>query len=274
MSEAHDGTAEAAPEDTAAALDTGAEDQTQAQGDEQSGEDAAAAEEGEGQAERPKPKPSAQERISELTAARRQAERDRDFYREQFEQAQRGRQPADEAHQPTEDAEPDPANYEHGELDARFIREHATYHATKTFREEQAKAESQNRARSALQTFDQRAAEQFPEGEPDGLAKLRSLPKLSFAIQEVLFDSEIGPKLADHLGSNPRELSRISALSPLQQARELTKLELKLASPPAPTAKTATDAPTPTPTVRGSGGRFTVAADTEDFAAFQKGFGG
>jgi hypothetical protein len=54
--------------------------------------------------------------------------------------------------------------------------------------------------------------------------------------------------------------------------RELTLLEARLTPatgskvPP----KTATDAPEPPPTARGSNGQFKVAGDTGDFAAFEK----
>lgn len=274
MTDETQGAPEGVADDTAAALDTAAETTAAPVAD--TGEDAAAAtDDGEGHA--PKPKQTAQERIAELTRARREAERqservarDAEYWREQ---ALRN-QPAPQAQAAPADAgEPDPNAYEHGELDVRFIRDHATYHAKKAFREEAAQHAQQTRTQTALQTFDQKVAQDYPDGEPDGIQHLRRLPALSSVITEVILDSEIGPKLADHLGQNARELARISALPPIQQARELTKLELKLATPPAPTAKTATDAPAPTPQVRGSSGRFTVAADTNDFAAFEKQFG-
>jgi hypothetical protein len=130
-------------------------------------------------------------------------------------------------------------------------------------------AQANARAQTAIQTFEQRVEAQFPDGEPEGLTRLRDLKALPPAVTELIMDSEIGPKLADHLGNNIRELNRISALPPLQQAREITKLEMKLADPPAPIPKTATDAPEPAPTLRGAGGRFKVAPDTADFAAFE-----
>lgn len=267
------GTPEGVTEDTAADQLEGADtDETLAQGDEQSGDDAAA-ETDDGEGDQPKPKKSASERIAEVTKARREAERvadqarrDAEYWREQALR----QQPQPKAQEPQEDGEPDPANYEHGELDARFIREHATYHARQTFREEQARHAQQSRVQTALQTFEQRLGEQFPDGEPEGVRRLRALPQLPGAVQEAILDSEVGPKLADHLGQNTRELNRISALPPLQQARELAKLELKLAPKPAPSAKTVTDAPEPAQQVRGAGGRFGVAPDTTDFAAFEK----
>jgi hypothetical protein len=55
--------------------------------------------------------------------------------------------------------------------------------------------------------------------------------------------SEIGPDLAYHLGANPKEAERISRLPPILQAKEIGKLEAKLATNP-PVKKT-TSAPTP-----------------------------
>jgi hypothetical protein len=55
--------------------------------------------------------------------------------------------------------------------------------------------------------------------------------------------SDIGPEVAYHLGANPKEAERIARLSPILQAKEIGKLEAKLASDP-PVKKTS-NAPTP-----------------------------
>jgi hypothetical protein len=55
--------------------------------------------------------------------------------------------------------------------------------------------------------------------------------------------SDIGPEVAYHLGANPKEAERISRLSPILQAKEIGKLEAKLASDP-PVKKTS-NAPSP-----------------------------
>lgn len=60
---------------------------------------------------------------------------------------------------------------------------------------------------------------------------------------EAIQSSEIGPDLAYYLGSNPKEAARISQLSPIQQGRELGKIEVKLATTP-PVKKTSS-APAP-----------------------------
>lgn len=260
MSEPIEGAAEAGAED--AVLET-QDDVVETPGD-----DAAAAEEG--QAEQPKPKKTARERIDELTAARREAEREAEYWRAKaLQPAQEARRPQAEA--ATEEPEPDPADYEYGELDVNFIRDIARHEMRREFREELAQRDMWQSVQTRLEAFNRKVVEQFPDGEPDGLVALRALPSLSQAVTDVILASDNGPKLADHLGKNPRELNRLSALPPHLQAYELAKIETRLSATPA--AKTATDAPPPTPQVRGAGGRFSTPPDTTDFAAFDKAYG-
>src|SRR5512137_1572965 len=70
-------------------------------------------------------------------------------------------------------------------------------------------------------------------------------PKLRITdvMAETIQHSEIGPDLAYWLGSNPKEADRIARLSPIMQAREIGKIEAKLADNP-PVKKT-TSAPSP-----------------------------
>lgn len=74
------------------------------------------------------------------------------------------------------------------------------------------------------------------------------------AIQQVLLTSEMGPALMYSLAKNPAELARISALPPLEAAREIGRLEAKASVTPAPKAptKTATRPPAPPTSVNGS----------------------
>ena len=60
--------------------------------------------------------------------------------------------------------------------------------------------------------------------------------RITEAMAEVIRSSEIGPDLAYHLGSNPKEADRISRLSPFLQAKEVGKLEARLTADP-PTKK-------------------------------------
>ena len=70
-------------------------------------------------------------------------------------------------------------------------------------------------------------------------------PKLQITntMAESIQSSDNGPDLAYWLGSNPKEAERISRLSPLMQAKEIGRIEARVADNP-PVKKT-TSAPTP-----------------------------
>lgn len=262
MSEALDGAVEAAAEDVSLVQ--------QVETSETPGDDAAA-ETVEVEAEQPKPKKTVKERIDELTWKLRETERREAALLDRLQRpatAHEARQP--QAQAANEDPEPDPADYEHGELDVAYIRDITRREARLEFRREQADLDARRAIQTKRTTFDQRVVEQFPDGEPEGLARLKTLPSLSEAIADVILTSETGPKLADYLGTHITELNRLSALAPHLQAYELAKIESKLAAATPPSPKIVTDAPEPPPRARGAGGQFKVSADTDDFAAFEK----
>jgi len=227
------------------------------------GDDAAAATD-ETPAPAPKVKKSAQERIDELTAARREAEREAEYWRSRATQAP---QTAPQAQ--TGDGKPDPADFTDGAYDPAYIDAMTDWKAEQAVEKRFSQREAQSRVQSAVEAFDAKVAAEYPDGEPAGITALRRAPVLPQTIVDLVTTSEVGPKLAEHLGDNPRDLARLSALAPHLQGRELAKLEQKLAGPLAIPPKTATDAPEPAPTLRGNGGRFKVAPDTQDFAAFE-----
>ena len=70
-------------------------------------------------------------------------------------------------------------------------------------------------------------------------------PKLRITdvMAESIQSSENGPDLAYWLGSNPKEAERISRMSPMLQAKEIGKIEVRLADNPP--VKKSTSAPTP-----------------------------
>lgn len=266
MSEAPDGAATAAPEDTSAADQV--TEETQAQGDdEQPGDDAPAPE-----TETPEQarKRTARERVEQAVARQREAEREAEFWKSKALQTT-PTQPAQEAQQlPQGDDRPAREDYDN---DFDFIEALTDWKADRAAERIAAQSRQQEQARSARQNFETRKAALFPNGDPDGLQRFLSIPTLPVAVIEIVGESDIGPKIADHLGANPAELRRLEAMSPIQQARELTRIEHRLSEPAKPTPKTATHAPDPPPQVRGAGGRFTVAPDTDDFTAFEKQYG-
>jgi hypothetical protein len=67
--------------------------------------------------------------------------------------------------------------------------------------------------------------------------------RITNVMAETIQASEVGPDLAYYLGSNPKEAERIAKLSPYLQAKEIGKIEVKLADNP-PVKKTSS-APAP-----------------------------
>lgn len=78
---------------------------------------------------------------------------------------------------------------------------------------------------------------------------------------ETIQASEIGPEVAYYLGSNPKEADRIARLPPFLQAKEIGRIEAKLADNPP--VKKSSSAPTPITPVTPRGGNARVL-DTTD----------
>ena len=79
---------------------------------------------------------------------------------------------------------------------------------------------------------------------------------------QTIQSSDNGPDVIYWLGSNPKEAGRIAALPPILQAREIGKIEAKLAASP-PVKKTST-APTPIAPIASSRSAGKPAFDTTD----------
>jgi len=101
--------------------------------------------------------------------------------------------------------------------------------------------------------------EAYHDREEDARSKYEDFEQVAYnpklPITEVMAEtiqmSDVGPDLAYYLGSNPREAQRISQLSPYSQAKEIGKLEAKLASEPV--LKKTTSAPPPIAPISGRG---------------------
>lgn len=239
------------------------------------------------EAEQPaKKKQTAQERIDEVTRARREAEREAKYWRDVAEG--RIKPAASGAEQRPEEAKaPNPDDFDLGETDPAYIKAVIAHEVKKGVdaakqgmaqdlhvqAEERAWEARQDAARSDFADYDQVVNSTDAEGAPKW--------PCSMDMAAAIRTSDAGGYLAYHLASNPEEARRISALDPHSQVRELGKLEAKLeaarapkADPEQPKPKTATSAPKPPENqARGAGGRFEVAPDTDDFAAFEAQYG-
>lgn len=218
------------------------------------GDEAAAEPELEGEGERShKPKKTAQDRFDELTRARREAEREAEYWRAKALESQK---PPEPQAQPKQDAEPDPADYQFGETDARYIKDLAKYEARQELAyafQAQRQMEEQTRV---LTSHQQREAE-FAKANPDyERAVYRPDLPMTPAMAEAILQSDNGPAIAYTLANDPGEARRISGLNPLAQALEIGRLGASLKGPAPQVAKTVSTAPAPPPQLRTARGTF------------------
>ena len=85
--------------------------------------------------------------------------------------------------------------------------------------------------------------------------------KITTVMAQTIQASDVGPDVAYYLGLNPKEADRISRLSPILQAKEIGKIEAKVAS--SPPVKKPSNAPAPIQPVAASSSRG-PAYDTTD----------
>lgn len=85
--------------------------------------------------------------------------------------------------------------------------------------------------------------------------------RITDVMAETIQTSDAGPDVAYFLGSNPKEADRIARLPPILQAKEIGKIEARLASDPPVRKSSSAPSPISPVTARGSG---SPAYDTTD----------
>jgi hypothetical protein len=124
--------------------------------------------------------------------------------------------------------------------------------ATRKAEELLAKRELERQKMDLLEAYHDR--EEEARGKYDDFEQVAYNPKLpiSNAMAETIQASDIGPDIAYYLGSNPKEAARIASLnSPILQAKEIGRIEAKIASEPV--FKKTTSAPPPIAPISGRG---------------------
>jgi hypothetical protein len=125
-----------------------------------------------------------------------------------------------------------------------------------------ARREAEREQMALLEAYHDReeaAREKYDDFEQ--VAYNQQLP-ITNVMAQTIQASELGPDIAYYLGANAKEAERISRLPPYLQAKEIGKIEAKLADSPAPVKKT-TSAPPPIKPVTAKG-TSTSIYDTTD----------
>lgn len=235
----------------------------------------------------PEPKPegaSVQERIDELTAGRREAERQvaeerraREALEARIAELEGKGKPADPkaTKERGPDEAPNPDDYEFGEADSKFIADHAAFYALKAVAERQ----NEQAVLTQLENIEtgwkeavgaSEIVEQYPDFE-DVVTKgadtnaWACTPVMALLVKS----STVGPDVAYYLAKNPDESRRIAGLADNEQVLEIGRLEGRYlarresaATAEAPAPKKVTEAPTPPASrSRGAGGQFQAAQD-------------
>lgn len=171
---------------------------------------------------KPKQTPWFQKRIDEVTRDKYEAQRQADYWRGVAE----GRSPAQDVPKvASNDDQPREDQFEDYDAYQRAL--------TKWEVRQELKAEGERtQAASRRDALINKAQAKYADF--DQVVNNPSLP-ITQAMADVILDSEVGPDIAYHLGSNPDEAARIAKLPAHRQAAELGKIEDRLSAPkPAP----------------------------------------
>lgn len=189
-------------------------------------------------------------RIDELTRLRRDAERDRDHWREL---AMRQQQPPTPARQEAPDQ---PKSLKDFNYDERAYQDHlygeARKHAEKAAKEAGERWKAEQEAVQRRAKFDERVA-QFAKSVEDYSEVVTDSTPVSEGMADYLLDSDEAGALMYYLGNNPDEARKLYGLSPAKAGRELTRLEERLVAERKKAAeKPVSQAPPPAPKIEAS----------------------
>lgn len=131
---------------------------------------------------------------------------------------------------------PNPDYYDTAEAYAEALAERKAHELVQ-------QREVQRQQAEVLEAYHER--EEEARTKYDDFEQVAYNPRLpvSDVMAQTIQASDIGPEIAYYLGSNPKEADRIFRLTPLMQAKEIGKIESKLADNPP--VKKSTSAPPP-----------------------------
>jgi hypothetical protein len=225
-----------------------------------------------------------QRRIDKLNQRYTLAQQEAEYWKQQaLKGAQATKQDApkvDQAQAAPSEKEPDPNDFDDH---AKFVRALARWEAKQEIlaeRKAEAEKQQKSRAETEAQRLDREHAERvqafrskhddFDEILQDGLSDVPASP----ALEQVIKSSDNGPELLYELAKDPKEAARIARLAPMALAREIGKLEARIASKASettsPQPKRITNAPKPLTPVNARGGATEKSPDQMNYQEFKK----
>lgn len=248
--------------ETAPAAEAPAADATKAAGSEEPAPE-------ESRDEKGRFKPGVQNRIDELTRARREAEREAEYWKARAQPAAPAK--AAEANQP-----PVRENFE---SDDQYIEAMADYKVDQKLSQREAQQKVVQEQTSKAETWQSKMDAARAEIQDfDAIMEGADFPVANH-VAELIMEHDHGPKLMHHFAQNPAEVEKLNAMSPAKAAFELGKLATKFdAAPDTASSKPAAAAPVskaPPPAGRQVGaGRATTPAlgdlSMDDYIAARK----
>lgn len=275
-------------QDTHSADDGATEDEAKAESEEEPTDD---------NETKAKPKNRYQERINELTAKARQAERERDELLKKLEE--KTNPPKTETNKveenTTQSKAPSPSDknedgtdkYPLGEFDPKYVKDTIQHVLAEERASQEAKAKEEQKLtaeeqyRATLQsTWNDKlelAQERYPDYQEKGQEMLAVFEDIDPAygqyLTDTLMEMDAGPEVFYYLANNLDEAQEIVNAGPRKATIALAKLEAQLAgtkTTESPKIKV-TKAPTPPPQVKGSAvAKASIPLDTDDLDAFSK----
>jgi hypothetical protein len=170
-----------------------------------------------------------QKRIDELTRARREAERQVEYWRGVATQTA----PVEAADKPSRDQFADPDYY------VEALAEWKAEQAVTKVQQQQAAQAAEHARQASWAAREAEAKATMPDY--DAVVPTSTVPVKPHVV-DALMDSEAGPALVYHLAKNPDVAERLNGMSPMRAAIELGRLETTLT---APVVKAPSNAPAP-----------------------------
>jgi hypothetical protein len=243
-----------------------------------------------GEDDTPAPKKNSfQDRIDELTAKRRDAEREAEQLRERLDRIEnqmKEKEPPAKEEVKSSDGSLDPDAlddkgeliYPLGDMDPKFIRD-VTRNEYKQMREQEKAQEAHTAQQAAISANWQTKVAKAKESIPDLEEKTQKLgehfqgidPQYGEFLATTIMQMDKGPEMLYYLADHPDEADMIVGSGPLKAAMALGRLEAQMATTSAPAPKRVSKAPEPPLTrTRGKSGSTVPPADTDDLDAFIK----